>query len=355
MRDELLAYLLNDLDPQQQRRIEARLESDPIWQHELERLRSYIAASETTPSKTGELLPANELPPSNLVDSTCSFVKQATGQGETAAPLPATSSTPLSESLDPHSATPRSHRWSLTDLAVAAGILLTVATLLLPALRTGRDSARRLQCQNNLRDLGTALASYAQHHQKKLPPIQRNENVGMFVIKLADHGLLTREQLAQLLVCPSTQLADDLFSGTVVLRIPTQQELREATKAQQRSLRKNMAGSFAYRIGYLDPQGRYHQVHFTGRSNAPMMADAPSFAIVGFQSANHGGCGQNVLYQDLSIRYVQQCTQSDNTDHLFLNEDDQHAAGRHQQDIVLGRSEIRPFRHASPRTNKQPE
>jgi len=335
MRDELLAYLLNDLDPEQRQRIEARLESDPIWQRELERLHSYIKAAENTTSET------DELPPSDLVDSTCSFVKRATGQGETdPTVLPAA----LSES---HDAAAHSKRWSLVDMAVAAGILLTIGTLLLPALRESRDSARRLQCQENLRGLGTALASYAQRFQGKLPPIQRNENVGMFVVKLADHGFLTREQLARLLACPSTQLAADIFSGDVVLRVPTQQELRAATKTERESLRKNMAGSFAYRIGYVDPQGKYHQVQFVGRSNAPMMADAPSFSIVGFQSANHGGCGQNVLYQDLSVRYVQQCTQTDNEDHLYLNEDDQHAAGRHEHDIVLGRSEIRPLLDAS--------
>jgi hypothetical protein len=338
MRDELLAYLLNDLDDEERLRIEARIESDPIWQHELQRLRSCVeeaqraSSSETDPSET-------DAPPEDLVRRTCSFVKQASAQGELSpSVLPAM----LTESLD--AAAPAKRRWSLLDMVVAGGILLVMGTLLLPALREGRDAARRQQCHDNLHRIGTALAQFAEQSNGQLPAIGRHENAGMYALKLLEKGILTRQQLAELLVCPSTPLAEDIHRGVIVLRIPTRRELAAAKGAQRKSLLVNMGGSFAYRIGYTDKQGNYRQVDFTQRCNAPVMADKPCTSVVGFQSANHGGCGQNVLFQDQSVRYIQLCIETTDRDkHWFLNEDDQPAAGVNRNDIVMIRSEARPF------------
>ena len=334
MRDELLAYLLNDLDDEQRARIKARLESDPTWRHELERLRSYVeGAHEASDSEA-------DIPPADLVDRTCSFVKQASAQGELS---PTVLPPMLTESLDV--AAPAKRRWSLLDMAVAGGILLVMGTLLLPALRESRDAARRQQCHDNLHRLGTALAQFAEHSKAgQLPAIDRNENAGMYAIKLVESGMLTREQLVELLVCPSTQLADDVQRGVIVMRIPTRRELAVAKGAQLKSMLENMGGSFAYRIGYVDKQKNYRQIEFGGRSNAPVMADKPCTSVVGFQSANHGGCGQNVLFQDQSVRYLQFCIETDRSDrHWFLNEDKQPAAGKNLHDIVMIRSEATPF------------
>jgi len=332
MRDEILAYLLGDLDDEQRRRIEERLESDPIWRHEVERLRSYV--EEANAIGTSEV----DNPPADLVHRTCSFVKQASAQGALSpAVLPAS----LTESQD--EAAPQSRGWSLLDFAVAAGILLVIGMLLFPALQEGRDAARRLQCQEKLRSLGFALAFYAEQAGGQIPAIERHENAGMYAVKLVESGILTREQLVDLLVCPSTPLAEDIDRGVTTVHIPKRLELAEATGAQLKLLRENMGGSFAYRIGYVDKKGNYRQVQFVGRSSAPMMADKPSPAVVGFQSANHGGCGQNVLFQDQSVRYFQLCIQADRDRHWFLNEDDLPAAGKHQKDIVMIRSEATPF------------
>ncbi len=332
MRDELLAYLLNDLDNAQRSRIEARLESDPIWRHELERLRSYVEEAHQVNSAEADS------PPEDLVHRTCSFVKQASAQGALSpAVLPAS----LTESQD--AAAPRTRRWSLLDIGVMACILLVMGTLLFPALRASRDAARRQQCHENLHRLGVALAKFAEQSSGQIPTIDRHENAGMYAIKIVESGVLTRAQLAELLVCPATQLAEDTHQGVRVIRTPTRMELATAQGAKLKSLLENMGGSFAYRIGYVDKRGSYLQVKFSQRCNAPIMADKPSASVVGFQSANHGGCGQNVLFQDQSVRYVQLCIQTDRDRHWFLNEDDQPAAGKHKHDIVMIRSEARPF------------
>jgi prepilin-type processing-associated H-X9-DG protein len=59
--------------------------------------------------------------------------------------------------------------FTLVELLVVVGIIMLLVSLILPGLRSGRESARRLQCGNNLLQLGVALGNYASAH-RCLPP-----------------------------------------------------------------------------------------------------------------------------------------------------------------------------------------
>lgn len=56
---------------------------------------------------------------------------------------------------------PRSRRgFSLLELSVVVVIVLVLIALILPAVQGARESARRSQCKNNLKQFGLALHNY---------------------------------------------------------------------------------------------------------------------------------------------------------------------------------------------------
>ena len=58
--------------------------------------------------------------------------------------------------------------FSLVELLVVLGIIVVLIAMLLPALRRAREDAVRVQCANNLRQIGMGLEIYEQTH-KRLP------------------------------------------------------------------------------------------------------------------------------------------------------------------------------------------
>ena len=60
--------------------------------------------------------------------------------------------------------------FTLVELLVVVAIIAILIGLLLPALAGGRKATRDVQCANNMRQLCTALVTYALNNRGRFPP-----------------------------------------------------------------------------------------------------------------------------------------------------------------------------------------
>jgi len=325
MREQLLGYLLDALEPDECERLEDRLQRAPDLQQELELLSE---ALEPLRAADGPIQP-----PPGLAQRTCRMVDAyRTGherrRPRDSAPAPMAPAPPCK--AEARVAATDFGGMTLADMTVAAGIVVAAALLLFPAIQQSRASARLDRCRNNLRQIGAALAHYATHNHGYYPPIGPGETAGVYAVHLQQNGYMTGRGWN---LCPASAHADANRDGYV----PTYDELSSARGRARGRLQQGMGGGYGYTLHYV-ADGSYRCLKQQNRPTLAIMADAPSGRLHGLRSANHGVGGQNVLYDDGHVRHLSDCVATGCRDHIFLNNDGLIAPGTHADDAVIAPS-----------------
>jgi hypothetical protein len=340
VRDNLLGYLLDALEDDERQEVEDQLLDNTQLQRELSNLQKRVEPL--------GMLPRAVEPPVGLADRTCAFVDEALCNPQLLTAPEETERTEVKvrprsgavrgERLSPVTEfSSRTHRWTLLESVCGLGVCMVTAMLFFPALYGSWVTSQRIQCEDNLRSLGLSLAEYSdQRPDGRLPYIPAEGNrsfAGWFAQELDDNGYLPDSRM---LVCPSSKLAED-----EQWRFPSIEEIDAASDSKLVKLQKYSGGSYGFTIGYVE-NGVHKAAVNKRRAHYALMADAPSWKL-GRASENHGGRGQNILFEDLRVQFVVGCQIDSYGDDIFLNRQGLVSAGLDPNDSVIGDALTAPF------------
>lgn len=104
----------------------------------------------------------------------------------------------------------RPRRFTIIELMVVIGIIVILASILLPALNMAREKAREISCLNNLKQLGLALMMYPDEYDEYALPADTDFSGGYdhWMGWMVTEGAIGAE--AKTLLCPSMP-ADGYF------------------------------------------------------------------------------------------------------------------------------------------------
>lgn len=304
IRELLLGYLLEALDPADRAKLEERLANEPELRAELEHMRSSLE-----PLTLDE---ADYEPPPDLTERTAGRVLY------------------LAQSGDAVEAPSARDSWRLTDWLAVGAVVLAAAMIIAPAVATARYRCGVMMCQSNLRDVGMALAQYQQANNGLFPLVKQSDRVavaGMFAPLLVEQGYLEDPSVFR---CPGT-------SRDCKWSIPTRSTLNSAPESRLPELQDNLSGDYGSSLG-IWKNGQPVPVRDQGRANFALVADAPSRHLPGLQSANHAGRGQNVLFEALNVDFLPSPQPDPELDSIYSNRCGYVAPGITDDDAVIGRS-----------------
>lgn len=308
---DLLGYLLDALDGGEREALETRLANDAELQRSLQVLRRALVPLRADADHLA--------PPLGLAERTLRYVEKRT-------PVEVNRYEPPSGRTT----------WRWIDLAVAATVLFVASLLFFPSVAKSRFDQQVAYCSENLRKLGTGLWQYSENHNGYFPHVPAQGQyaaAGIFAPTLHQAGLLPE---ARTLVCPSSPQAQ------ADLALVSLEKLDQAQRGPQLTqLLNQMGGSYGYALGY-EKDGRYYGNKNRSRARFALVADSPSAQHGGRQSLNHGGRGQNVLYEDGHVQFQRTNVAAGCQDDIYHNDLGIIGAGQHINDSVVAPSGARP-------------
>lgn len=334
MEQDLLGYLLDGLDTADSRRVEDALEKSAELRAQLVRLRLLVQPLEADAG--------HPAPPPELYLSTLRLIAHARVQQP-----PPRLRAPAVFAGERSSARPWFRR---ADLLVAASLLFIVGLLIPYAVLKLRREQALVACEENLREHHLALRGYQDTHRGYLPAPDADgplNAAGAAEVKLKEAGFWSK---GMRISCPGrTDHPSQPPSLEEVKRLAGGGGGGGGLAADE--WRKRLSGCYAFPLGYWDGEGPARHVEPVSNllsGETPIMSDRPPRPGEGgdwrtANSPNHGGNGQNVLFQGGHVRFLptraHKIGATEDRD-IFRNAAGELAPGLHRFDSVLAPSEV---------------
>lgn len=323
MREQLIRYLLGELDEDERREVRALLRDNPELQKELAHLKECFASSEADDD-------AEPLPPRSLAKRTADTISNS-DEFELEQMVRSKSMTAISEPPTGILG------WSLADLTVAGGVMLAVSMLVFPALRESREGTRRTVCQYNQGQLGIVLTKFSDNHKMYLPHIGPKEFAGMFIVRLVMEGYAEPGELQAWLDCPAAPM--EVRAGLRKFTIPGPEQLKEMPRNELAKLAAAINPCYAVPLPYRDEAGKYHDIRNEHSMYVPVFSDA-SDLVAQRVSPNHDGLYIQIMFQDGHVKAFTSDMLPSCGDNMFRNRNGVVAVGTAPGDSVLASSNV---------------
>lgn len=336
MHEDLLGYLLDALEPDEMRRVAELLRNDPEARRQLAEIERSLKPLEE------EYQPA-EPPPEDLVERTLAMLPPLP-ESDTSSPL--VTLAPMQRSIE----APKSAAATWVDWIGGTAAAAVILGLLLPSLAEGRFEARKIACQDHLRQLGLAITNFVyRSEQNRLPAVAEwgsESFAGVYAIRLNEVRLMDDPTIRW---CPSLdQLPIQNASSGIVGpdKVVTLEQLRRATAEELIEIQRMAGGHYTYNLGVME-QDRLSPPRFESRTSFAVMSDAPLQGMSQFTQQDirfgHSGSGINVLFEDGRVQFIPVSSLSSLPDHPLLNRRGDVEAGVDVNDAALAPSSRPPF------------
>ena len=318
MNEDIIGFVTGALDAQEHQHIENLLRSDTDLQAQVDLIRRSLRPLESY---------RHCEPPSDLYSQTLSYVFDQIDAHKIGVAQPAFTSKEL--------VTSSRRSWRPMDIFVTGIVAASLLMLLSPALFNSRFTAELRQCQNNLQNLYAGFSQYSITHEGEFPTVPNSSALatsGAYAPILLEQGYVTDEGN---FFCPAA-------TESIAWRqqgIPTKQTVADARIEDLAALQQRMGGTYGYSVGY-QAGGRLRAIRNQQRPTFALVADRPSGQSISRYSMNHGGLGQNILFENGHVAFVRGTQSIGLGDRYYVSDRGIVEPGIHRNDSVIMESGI---------------